>query len=349
MRRSSLGWAATGLLMLIAALLLSQARSWNSTAGATFHGVDPSGHKIRVHLFGLVGGNEAPAWQGWLFQDGTGLLRDEYSTNREVWPISWTDPKSTNPVVIEARPIGDAVPPSRLAILFGPGATALVTREFSHRVLHRRRGFQFNGWGCIKEYRGEFPDLRGGDALTRAVLREIESRCDSEARHFTGGILSHTREAWRAEWPATMGWWTLEEQWQVRLLSEDIASVAVWSYPQTGGNGNPTRVASLNWIRDGDHLRELDLSDLFRRDLDWETALRRRCIPKLDKAHAFDPTGVMDPRIPLAVFTMSPEGLQLYFNPYTIGSGAEGFFVIHFEEAELADLLRPQGPMARRH
>ena len=57
----------------------------------------------------------------------------------------------------------------------------------------------------------------------------------------------------------------------------------------------------------------------------------------------------MDPLIPLAVFTMSVEGLQLYFNPYTIGSGAEGSFVIHFDDRELSDLLRPQGPMARRH
>jgi hypothetical protein len=348
MNRLAVGGAGAGLLMLIGVLGWSQGVSRNPSAGATFRGVDASGHEVRVHQFGLVGYEDAPSWQGWVFQEGTGLYREEYTTNQEVWPLRWPDPKSKEEPTVEARRVGDEDGQPRLEIQFGPGAAILVTREFPHRVLNRKRGFTVNGWGCIKEYRGEFPDLRGGDELSRAVFREIRSRCVSEAREFTEGILTHTREAWQEGWPVTMSRWTLEEHWQVRLLSGDIASFTVWRYPNTGGNGNSTRFAGVNWIRDGDHLRELDLPDLFRSDVRWESQLRQRCVSKLARVHAPEPADVLDPRVHLSVFTMSPEGLQLYFNPYTVGSGADGAFVIHFDDAELADLVRPDGPLARR-
>lgn len=348
MRRSIPGWVVAGLLLVIGALNLSQVRSRNPSTGSTFRGVDAVGHEIRVHLFKRVGYEDAPTWHGWVFQDGTGLLREEYTTNQDVWPLRWADSRSTGAPHVEARLVRDEEHPPRLAIQTGGDVVAIVSREFPHRVLHRRRGFAVNGWGCIKEYRGEFPDLRGGNELSRAVFREIRSRCVSEAREFTGGILTQTWEAWNEGWPVTMSHWSLEVHWQVRLLSDSLASLTVWRYPNTGGNGDPTRFAGVNWVRDGNHLRELDLSDLFRSYVRWEPQLRQRCVSKLARVHAPEPADVLDPRVHLSVFTMSPEGLQLYFNPYTIGSGADGAFVIHFDDAELADLVRPDGPLARR-
>lgn len=348
MKRRLLGGLAASLLVPVGVLGISRIAFQDASAGATFRGVDPSGHEVRVHQFGLVGYEDAPTWQGWVFQDGAGLLRWEYTTNRNVWPLRWTDSKSTGAPPVEARRVLDEEHPPRLAIQFGSEAEAILTREFPHRVLHRRRGFTVNEWGCVKEYRGEFPDLRDGNDLSRAVFREIRSRCVSEARKFTEGILTQTREAWNEGWPVTMSQWSLDEHWQVRLLTDHFASFAIWRYPNTGGNGDPTSFASVNWIWDGDHLRALELSDLFSSDLKWEPQLRQRCVPKLAQAHAFAPTEVLDSRVDLSIFTMSPGGLQLYFNPYTIGSGAEGSFVIHFKDAELADLFRPDGPMTRR-
>ena len=348
MNRSLAGGLTAGFLVLIGVLGISRIASRDASSGATFRGVDPSGHEVRVHLFNLVGYEDAPSWQGWLFQDGTGVFREEYTTNQDAWPLRWTDPRSTNSAAIEAKSTGSGGPTPGLAIQWNSGETVHAFREYSHRVLYRRRGLQGSGWGCIKEYRAEFPDLPATDGLSRVILREIQSRCRSEARDFTEGILSHTWEAWRDGWPASMTRWTLEEHWQIRLLSGDVASVVVWSYPSTGGVGNHTRFAGLNWILDGDHLRDLDLSDLFRSELNWETSLRQRCVPKLARASAFDPEAVLDPQVDLSVFTMSPEGLQLYFNPYTIGSGAEGFYMIHFDTRELSDLVRPDGPLARR-
>ena len=53
---------------------------------------------------------------------------------------------------------------------------------------------------------------------------------------------------------------------------------------------------------------------------------------------------MFDKDVTLDTFTLSPTGLQIYFNPYAIASGADGEFVVHFDYAELKDLLRDDGP-----
>ena len=238
MRAFHLGWAATGLPDADRRSGAFRVGSQNP-GGRPYRGVDPSGHEIRVHLFGQIGFGETPTWQAWLFQDGTGLLRDEYSTNREVWPISLDGSK-----VHESRRDRSAVDRGRRAPIAPgdpfrsrnngprhPGIAAPRSASTSWVPGQRMGLHQGIPWG-IPGSPGRRRTGQGGLAGDRVP---VWFRGASIHR----GIFNHTREAWRAEWPATMGWWTLEEQWQIRLLSRDIASVAVWSYPQTGGSRIP--------------------------------------------------------------------------------------------------------------
>ena len=71
-----------------------------------------------------------------------------------------------------------------------------------------------------------------------------------------------------------------------------------------------------------------------------------RCVSKLKAISAPHPEAVLDKHVALDVFTLSPTGLQIYFNPYAIASGANGEFVVHFDYGELKDLLRTDGPAA---
>jgi hypothetical protein len=90
----------------------------------------------------------------------------------------------------------------------------------------------------------------------------------------------------------------------------------------------------------------LRLGDIFKPLPDWKPVFRERCRLKLKAVGHPAPNSVKDEDIPLFNFTLSQTGLQVCFNPYEIASGADGEFVVHFDYAELKDLLRTDGPAA---
>jgi hypothetical protein len=111
----------------------------------------------------------------------------------------------------------------------------------------------------------------------------------------------------------------------------------------------------VNLLAVGSGVRPLKLGELFHanattgtpdEDPPWRLNLRARCVPKLKLLGAPQPEAVLEKDFPLDTFTLSPTGLQIYFNPYAIASGADGEFVVHFDYAEVKDLLRTDGPAA---
>ena len=154
-------------------------------------------------------------------------------------------------------------------------------------------------------------------------------------------------EVWQdIRWPTFTGWWQYTARCQIRLLTADLCSVVLDTFPYRGGCGNWERYATLNcWVSHGQAGR-FELSQLFRADSEWEPFVRHFCARDLHRQRAVDYENddVGNVEVALDLFTVSSCGIQIYFNPYEVGSGAEGAFIVQIPFSELADLMATNGP-----
>jgi hypothetical protein len=318
-------------------------------SGGTFTGRDVDGRLVQVCLFEQAGG-----WQGWLYREGHEQTEWFSTTNRaHPWQavVNVREredvPKPPEPVVASTDD------PLRLNATLPrtngwASDTANLTRQFEHVSFRRLTGLRLWGWGGTTEYHAQFPKLPDTTSFHVAVGREIIGRCERIATQFNS-------LAWDS-WLNTVSHRTLppfnEHQmvthWQLRLLTTNLVSFCVWHHDQVGGNGNHSRWHGINFIAAAGGIRELKLSEFFHDSPNWGPELRARCVPKLTAVGA--PKQAMERVIGAEsvayTSTFSPTGLQIYFNPYEIASGADGEFVVHFDYAELKDLLRTDGPAA---
>lgn len=322
-------------------------------AGGTFTGRDVDGRLVQVCLFERDGG-----WQGWLYREGreqTPWFRTEDRTH--PWREGWLEEASAqgredapNHLATSIASTGD---PLRLNATL-PRAngwasdTANLTRQFEHLSFRRLTGLRLWGWGGTQEFRAQFPRLPDGSEFHGAIGQEIVRQCEAAAAEFTSDPLEFWRENLRLRQPMMMNAHELTAHWQLRLLTTNLASFCVWSYDEVGGNGNHSHWNGVNFVTTGTSVRELKIAELFRAETGWQNELRARCVPKLQAGGAPDRAWgtVTAARTDVDIFTLSEAGLQLYFNPYILGSGADGEFVVHFDYAELKDLLRADGPAA---
>ena len=316
-------------------------------AGGTFAGLDVDGRRVEVELFELRAG-----WQGWLYREGHGRA-EWFIPERRAHP--WTE-------VVEGRAsAGDAAPreskiassedSSRLNVTLPRlnswgNDTANLTREFAHVSFRRSAGIRLGRLGGSQTYHAQFPALPETNAFLAAVNRAILSQCETEAADFGKDALGFWRRMVAERALPGFNQHEFTSNWQLRLLTTNLASFSVANYEASGGNGNHSHWRGANFIATGDGVRPLALAELFSDSTAWEKALRNRCVPKLKAAAAPRPEAVFDKFVDLDVFTLSPTGLQIYFNPYAIASGADGEFVVHFNYSELKELLRMDGPAA---
>ena len=350
------------LLGFAAALLACTFVSWHAAgkapvqpvSGGTFLGYDVAGHLVRVHLFELDHTYLGHGWQGWLYREGQGRADFFFPPQRHSpWRAKAEarelddgrePPESFIAATADPRELQATLP--RLGA-WGNDTTALH-REFEHWQFRRRAGLRLGRLGGTQEYLAQFPHLPATNAFHAALNREIIAQCETAAAEFTSEPFSFWKDMVQMRDLPGFNEYTLSANWQLRWLTTNLASFYVWSYDETGGNGNHSHFHGANFLATADGLRELTLAELFRPEVDWRSELRTRCVPKLKADGA--PTSAMEqviqPDTAVDTFTLSPTGLQLIFNPYAIASGAEGEFVVHFDYAELKELLRPTGPAA---
>ena len=345
-------WLAIGaalVLTLFTALTVRDAGrpAVRPAMGGTFTGHDVDGRLVQVCLFDQDGG-----WQGWLYREGREQTEWFTTTNRaHPWQavVNVREredmPKLPEPVVAST---GD---PLRLNATLPrtngwASDTANLTRQFEHLGFRRRTGLRLGQWGGTKEFRAQFPRLPQKWEFSAAVSREIVRQCERAAAEFTTEPLDFWRENLQLRQPLLMNAHELTAHWQLRLLTTNLASFCVWSYDEVGGNGNHSHWRGANFMSVPAGLRELKLGELLSSAQDWQAQMRARCIPKLRAIGVGEGicNNVTDPDTDIETFTLSSTGLQLYFNPYEIASGADGEFVVHFDYAELKDLLRDDGP-----
>lgn len=318
-------------------------------AGGTFTGRDVDGRLVQVCLFEQDGG-----WQGWLFREGREQTEWFITTNRtDPWQavVNVREredvPELPEPVVAST---GD---PLRLNATLPrtngwASDTANLTRQFEHLGFRRLTGFRLGRWGGTKEFHAQLPKLREDAGFQAAVTREVVRQCEAAAWEFTAAPADFWRDNVQLRQPVLMNSHELTAHWQLRLLTTNLASFCVWSHDAVGGNGNHSHWRGANFIWGRGELHEVTLPELMRHGEKWRSEIRVRCLPKLQAIGASNIAlhKVTMPDTGVEVFTFSPTGLQIYFNPYEIASGADGEFVVHFDYAELKDLLRTDGPAA---
>ncbi len=319
-------------------------------AGGTYIGRDVDGRLVQVCLF-----EQDDRWQGWLYREGREQTEWFTATNRAP---SWSakvnireredEPNLPEPVVAST---GD---PLRLNATLPrtngwANDTANLTRQFEHVQFRRLAGFRLGRLGGTHEFVAQFPRLAETNVFFAAVNRETLLQSEASAAEFTSDPFSFWKDMVTSRTlPPFCNRYQLTANWQLRLLTTNLASFCVWSYDEVGGNGNHSHWHGMTFVATDSGLRELKLTELLRPGVDLRTELRARCVPKLQNLGAPDRAWgtVTAPRTEVDTFTLSSSGLQIYFNPYILGSGADGEFVVHFDYAELKDLLRTNGPAA---
>lgn len=320
-------------------------------AGGTFVGRDVDGRLVYLNLFELDDADSrSSSWQGWLYREGQG--RAEWfttETRRHPWKQTFhgrerDDAKSPPESMVTSTDNSDQFNATLPRLASWGSDTANLTRQFEHVGFRRVAGIRLGRLGGTQEYRAQFPKLPVGEPLAAAVSQEILRQCETEAAEFISAPFGFWREMIRERELSVFNQHELTANWQLRLLTTNLASFSVSSYDATGGLGNHSHWRGANFLAEGEGLRALALGELFRENAPWLAELRTRCVPKLKAISAPRPEAVFDKDVTLDTFTLSPTGLQIYFNPYAIASGADGEFVVHFDYAELKDLLRDDGP-----
>lgn len=143
------------------------------------------------------------------------------------------------------------------------------------------------------------------------------------------------------------------------FLGGDLFSAVVWIYTFTGGaHGNTSPVAVNTDLRTGAALR---LGDLFQAGTPWADTLSARADRALvakargtddpvsvDEARAtLEPEGYAPAAMPAVRFTLGADSLALHFEPYEVAYFAFGSTRVPVAYADLAAMLRPDGPAAR--
>ena len=219
-----------------------------------------------------------------------------------------------------------------------------LTCVYEHRAIGRRSGPVLGRFGAAADFSGQIPVLKPTCAFHIKLSKEIAKETASAAAHYTvrdWGEVWHDLRGDRA--PIGLH---VKQYWQLRLLTNSLASFGIWSDLQyEGGCGDPIRWSSKNYIwRDG-KLHEFKIADLFRDGSGWEAELRRLCSQDLmDRDKPTPAADVTDPDVELNTFTLSSTGLQIYVNPYEISSGADGDFVFNLPYAQLQPFLKTNGP-----
>ncbi len=228
-----------------------------------------------------------------------------------------------------------------------PGDTNLHPVRFGKFATwnERRRSasLRFRNYGISKKATTAWPRFLGADPFLQEVNAWVETAVSDRTDPFLKWTRDELEGIWR--WPelGASGEWDLGCRWTIVWRTNRLISLLEHYSSYTGGaHGNyGRRGANFQWI--GGRLRELTLADFFRHDSGWQQRLAALVIDDLRRQKASGSDGI-DADDPAGFnFTFTPQGLQLHFDPYDVGSYAEGSFTVHLPWELLAPYLPTNG------
>jgi hypothetical protein len=141
--------------------------------------------------------------------------------------------------------------------------------------------------------------------------------------------------------------WDYVELWSVSAETDRLLSLSATVNHYSGGAHPNSHFRSRTvWI-DGGELRDLRLADLFNPCASWEAELSVRVLRQLRADGASSVVdGVVDSldARDLSPWCLTPQGIEFLFEPYRMGSYADGPFLVTVSFEEIRELLNPLGP-----
>ena len=219
-----------------------------------------------------------------------------------------------------------------------------------YEVLRTRTGFRLGQRGWRISFHGAVPRFLTPSDWEAEVIAGLREEVADKGKTFTEELKPAWSERWRYVWePSATSDWTLDTVWHVEYRSSQLLSFRADHYSYTGGtHGNLETECQTYWRRDLD-VQRVQLADFFRSDSDWERRLSDFIVAELKRRRA---AWVDDGEIKaldkdmLSIFTVSRPGLAFYFDPYAVGSYAEGRYRVFVPFKELEPVLDTNGVLS---
>ncbi len=187
--------------------------------------------------------------------------------------------------------------------------------------------------------------LMEGDAAYADPFNSlVQSLMEKEQKAFIDGLTEI--EEWRAaNMPDIRS--TLDSAYQVTLNDKSLVSVRFEFYSYTAGAAHPisfTKTLTYDLIK----RQMVPLPDLFTLGTDWLGALSSYCLKDLQQRGVLEfPEGAGPTMQNYASWSLNPEGLVVYFDPYQVASYAAGPQQVLVPYAALSEFIAPQGVIVR--
>lgn len=192
--------------------------------------------------------------------------------------------------------------------------------------------------GCddrCARFEADWLDFPQQPALNRLVLDHVSApEADSTKSALTRQGREFLRDAMEAQEP-----W--EQIFKVNMIPGlgDVSVIEVVAYSYTGGAHGMTTISTLNFDRATNQV--LSLSDIIQPEREsqfWQIARRahEQWINAQDDPASFDGW----PFVPTSTFLLTPDALQLQYDPYAIGPYSMGSPLINIAYERLQDVLR---------
>jgi Protein of unknown function (DUF3298) len=141
--------------------------------------------------------------------------------------------------------------------------------------------------------------------------------------------------------------WFFEKTCDVVHLAPEGVSILCTTDKHSGGAHPAHGASSLVFVWAEGRLREVTLADLFLPGSGWEKLLASQYTEALHArgaSRALDGSFAITPG-ELDAWTVDPDGLTIYFDPYSAGSYAEGTYSVVLQWSNLSAIANINGPL----
>lgn len=226
------------------------------------------------------------------------------------------------------------------------GIALLATNVARFKHLKGYHGLEFRGRGGGARYEAMFPEFSGTNQLQSALNKFLIANARDDIHGFVTNGYDNAWTAWK-ERNSIFYKWEGTSDVQISFLSERLMSLYEDCWAETGGAHGNTTLVGHNLLCVNGKWREFTLEYLFRPGSEWEKLLSSACVRGLRRQEASDFTLGRTKEFKAAdisVFTLDEDGLAIHFDPYAVGSYAEGSFHVFVPWSEVRPLLDTNGP-----
>lgn len=199
------------------------------------------------------------------------------------------------------------------------------------------------------EVEAKYPVLRG----TSAVVKLANATLKADAERFVKTAVQELNSEFLpkgSQRPPNPYGYSLTSE--VKYLGPDLVSVVSFAYSYTGGAHPNHYYVTSNFGLVGGKAKKLNIGDLFRPKFAFLNEITTNVMPELVRREAgwVESGAITEIDYPRAnIFSVDKKGVTFYFEAYSVGSYAEGDYVVSvpFTEFTGLDKAGPLRPLLR--